>query len=764
MEKKYNHKDHEQKIYSLWEQSDSFKPNSDPLAETFTIIMPPPNANDPLHVGHAMFVAIEDIMIRYNRMLGKASLWVPGTDHAGIETQFVFEKKLAKQKQSRFDFDRKTLYQKIWNYVQENSDTAVTQIKQLGASADWSRFKFMLDPDIVDTVLHTFQQMASDNLVYRDLRLVNYCTHCGTAFSDLEVVYQDQTTPLYYIRYRQKNDPNKFIVIATTRPEPIFADTHIAVHPDNPQTKALINTQVLNPLTDAPMEVIADDFVDPDFGTGIVKLTPAHDHNDFEVAKRHNLPLNQAIDQQGKIMAVGGEFAGMKVKAAREAVVKKLEEKGLIEKVDFKYQNRVNSCYRCGRPLEPIPMAQFFIKVKPLVTPIIETLDQKQLKVIGAGHNKILRHWLENLKDWNISRQIVWGIQMPVWYEISDKTQATSNKKIQVTFINQQKETIRGLIGELLHDYSLEDIRSGLQSLQAPVDAKYIISLESPGENYLQETDTFDTWFSSAQWPFSTLLNTQSGDFDRFYPTQVMETGYDILPFWVMRMLMMGYYKTNTLPFSTVYMHGLIRDPNGQKMSKSKGNVINPLDVVDEYGADALRMALVIRSSAGLDKNVGIADFKAMRNLTNKIWNATRFVINANYQAKTDSSKIPTLSTNIQTDTLSDTKPNFTDYLNVISQDITKELDDYRIGNAAELVYNYFWHWYCDECIELNKQGYLSKSDLFTGLVVFLKLLHPFVPFVTETLYQHLKSNTVDPHLKKLVNQPLLISSSWPTK
>jgi len=745
MEKQYKHSDHEQKIYSLWAEADAFKPRQEKDAETFTIVMPPPNANDPLHVGHAMFVTLEDILIRYQRMLGKAALWIPGTDHAGIETQFVFEKKLAKKKQSRFDFDRETLFQMIWEYVQENSDTAVDQIKQLGASADWSRFKFMLDEDIVNTVLETFQKMVDADLVYRDLRIVNYCTHCGTAFSELEVNHVEQTTKLYYIKYPKQDNPKEFITIATTRPEPIFVDTHLAVHPDNPKTKSLIGTKVLNPLTDEPMEIMADTFVDPEFGTGIVKLTPAHDPADFEVAQRHKLPIIQAIDTFGKIVKDAPKYAGMKVKQAREAAVEELEAKGLIEKVDDKYVNRIGTCYRCSRVLEPLTLSQFFIKVEPLTQPILKALKNNEIKVHGAGHDKILRHWLENLKDWNISRQIVWGIRMPVWYQIGkDK-----NQSITITFIDSNKEIVRGQIGKLLEKYSFEEIKNGLQSLQAPVESTYVVSRQSPGKDYLQETDTFDTWFSSAQWPFSTLLNNQPGDFERFYPTQVMETGYDILPFWVMRMLMVGTFVTGKLPFSTIYMHGLIRDQKGLKMSKSKGNVINPLEVVKEYGADALRMALVIRSTPGLDKNVGRADFKANRNLTNKIWNASRFII-LNLDSDNDDSD-------------SSYEKHYYQELEQSVLEITRQLDGYKLGLAAETAYTQFWHWFCDQQIEAHKEAKLSTRALLEGLVTFLKLLHPFIPFVTEAVYQSLKNEVVDPKLADLLQENLLIKATWPT-
>lgn len=786
MDSRYDHTTLEEQTYQLWQENQVFNPDNpqQPYQQAvesgetssldkekkFTIMMPPPNANDPLHIGHAMFLTIEDIMIRFHRMLGYDTLWLPGTDHAGIETQFVFEKKLKQKKQSRFQFDRETLFKMIWDYVQENSDVAVDQMKKIGASADWSRFVFMLDPKNVDVVLDTFLTLNKKGLVYRDLRLVNFCVHCGTAFSDLEIEHVDQTTPLYYVKYLLVDDPTQSISVATVRPEPIWADTHLAVHPKNPKTKHLIGKQVLNPLTDQPMTIIADDFVDPEFGTGIVKLTPAHDPNDFDVAKKHHLPINIAITTHGRIADGGGEFAGMKVAAARQAVVAKLEAKNLIEKIDTKYQNRAGVCYRCKHIIEPLPLPQFFISVKPLTKPILADLTAGKFVVHGAGHDKILKHWLENLKDWNISRQIVWGIRMPIWYNVNE------NPGIQVTFLDQNKEKITGQLGELLNTHTLATITAGLQELHAPVEATYQVSLTRPSDDFIQETDTFDTWFSSSQWPFSTLkaLDLKQTDqldqasigssstaqtdsnFNRFYPTQVMETGYDILPFWVMRMLMMGNFATGELPFSTVYLHGLARDQNGQKMSKSKGNVINPLEIISKYGADALRMALVIRSSAGLDKSVGEADFKAMRNLGNKIWNASRFVT---LLLEEDQQKTSLKNENATKEDLAKNDATFITKLNELVTNLTQQLNDNKIGLAAETIYNEFWHWFCDESIEQAKAGKLSKKVLLTGLTTLLQLLHPFVPFVTEAVWQSFKSQG----LISEDTSSVLALNPWPT-
>ncbi|MBU0576065.1 valine--tRNA ligase [Patescibacteria group bacterium] len=757
MDKRYQHQDHEQKIYDLWQKNNAFNPDSENqpakqpryknknAPKPFCILLPPPNANDPLHVGHAMYV-VEDVLIRYHRMLGDDTLWLPGTDHAGIETQFVFEKKLQKENKSRFDFDRQTLYQMIWDYVQKNSDVAVDQLKKLGFSLDWSRFKFMLDEDIVKIVVQTFQELAEKNLVYRDMKLVNYCTHCGTGFSELEIDHVEKKAPLYYIKYGP-------LTLATTRPETKFGDTAVAVHPDDKRYQKYVGQEieVEDLMGNFKLKVIADEYVDPKFGTGVVKITPAHDFNDFEVWQRHQdeilnpkdeIPgLKQVIDYRGHMTALAGPYEGMYLQKARQEVVKDLQKKGLLVKVDENYQHSISTCYRCDTIIEPLPLPQFFIKVKSLTQKALQALDEGKVKIHGAGHDKILHHWLKNLKDWNISRQIVWGIRMPVWY-------STDHPDIHVVFLDKNNKRIEGALNEFLDryegKYALKDIAGGLQELRAPIQAQYIISPASPGENYLQETDTFDTWFSSAQWPYTTLMTNQLNDFDRFYPTSVMETGYDILPFWVMRMLMMGLYKTNDVPFRDVYLHGLIRDTKGQKMSKSKNNTIDPLEVIDQYGADALRMALVIRSSAGLDKSVGEGDFIAARNLTNKLWNAARFILlnGAEVSNSTKSGK-----------ETQDKK--YLEKLESITQEITQQLNDFKIGLAAETLYNEFWHWFCDECIEKSKTGKISQPALVQGLSTFLKLFHPFMPFITETIWQTLQREKLIVVGDQPLSQPL---------
>lgn len=742
MEKSYNAQTYEDQMYQKWEESGAFSPIDNPKAQPFTIIMPPPNANDPLHIGHAMFVTIEDILTRFHRMRGDATLWLPGVDHAGIETQYVYEKKLKKEGKSRFDFDRETLYQNIWNYVQENADVAKNQLKKIGASADWTRFTFTLDLKVVELVLNTFFELHKRGMIYRDLRLINYCTRCGTGYSDLEANHEVRKDPFVFIKYGP-------FTIGTVRPETKFRDTALAVNPNDKRYKNHIGKTyeipgLLGPIT---MTVIPDPEVDPEFGTGIMKVTPAHDFHDFELGKTHNLPITPIIDFKGKMdfswylndpkfssqpekyQDRAKQYHGLHVSKARPLMIEHLREDGLLERIDESYEHTVTTCYRCGSLLEPLPLPQFFLKVESMTKKALTALKQKKVTIHGPGYDKILTHWLKNLKDWNISRQIVWGIRIPVWYSIKE------NPSLIVTFLTKDKELQTGTVDMLLSKHSLQEIQSGLQSLKAPIDATFTLSVSSPGEEYLQETDTFDTWFSSGQWPFATLKVNHPQDFERFYPTQVMETAYDILVFWVMRMLMMGMEMTGNVPFEHVYLHGLVRDEKGQKMSKSKGNVINPISVIEKYGADALRMALVMSTTAGKDSNTGEEKIRGMRNFTNKIWNAARFI---------------QMNTKDGLESLGEKDTQFETHLDEVVKTITNQLKTLKIGLAAETVYQEFWHWFCDEAIEQQKKGEISHQALTKGLKTFLILLHPFVPFVTETVWE------------KLGSQSLLITEPWP--
>jgi valyl-tRNA synthetase len=682
MEKNYDHTQFEDALYKKWEESGVFTPpTGEELKKSgqkpFTIIMPPPNASDPMHIGNAMGVVVEDIFIRYHRMKGEAALWVPGTDHAGIETQYVFEKRLSKEGKSRFDFDRETLYKMIWEYVQGNINVVLSQMKKIGASADWSRVKFTLDKDIVKEVITAFKKLHEDGLIYRAEKLVNYCTKCGTTYSELEVEHEDREDKLYTIDYG-------LLKVATTRPETMLGDTAVAVNPKDKRFSNLIGKTIMVPLTNREIPIVGDEMVDIKFGTGAVKITPAHDPNDWEVGVRHHLPIITVIGTNGKMTEEAGEYAGLSVSACREKVISDLGEK----LTDIKpYLHNVGVCYRCHRAIEPLPIKQFFIKVKPLAEKALAALDSKETKILGAGRDKILRHWLNNLRDWNISRQIVWGIRIPVWYKDESKTD-------------------------------------------------FIVSETSPGDGYIQETDTFDTWFSSGQWPVVTLKTNRPGDFDAYYPTDVMETGYDILPFWVMRMMMLSIYLTGKSPFKQVYLHGLVRDEKGQKMSKSKGNAINPLYLCEKYGTDSLRMALVMSTTAGQDSNTGENKVRGMRNFGNKIWNAGRFVVEKSKEDVVVNGKMD---------------GEFVSKLSEVVTEVSKLLDDLKVGLASETIYSEFWHWFCDEAIEMNKQKMISDEVLKNGYKTMLILLHPFVPFVTEAVWHEM-----------FVDEGMLISYPWP--
>lgn len=713
MDPQYDHKKFESEIYKKWESAGAFKASK--TGAPYTILMPPPNANASLHAGHAMYT-VDDILIRYKRMNGFSALWIPGMDHAGFETQFVYEKELAKEDKSRMDFDRETLYKNIFDFVKGNSGLIFEQFKRLGFSADWDRSVFTLDENVISRVFETFQKMESENLVYRDDYIVNYCVHDGTSLAELEVKHLDRIDSLYYIKYLTL-DKKDYIVVATTRPEPIFVDTHLAVNPADKKNKHLIGTKVLNPLTDAEMEIIGDEFVDPEFGTGIVKLTPAHDANDYAVAKKNNLPIISAIDWFGRVRDNGGKYAGMKVKAAREEVLKDLEAKGLIDHIDKNYNHSVLTCYKCGHDLEPMTTPNWFIKVEKLKEKVKEVVEKDEINFYPKKFKRHMLSWLDIMHDWPISRQIVWGIQIPVWYSVDD------NPDLQVSFISKSGDKKFGKVS----DFDFEEVERGLQSVRAQANAKYVVSKNKPDGKYLPETDTFDTWFSSGQWPMVTL---KDNEFETRFPTDLMATLSDILKFWVSRMILFSLYLKDKIPFKDVYLWSMVADSKGVKMSKSKGNVVNPLDFVDKYGADSLRMSLLYGSPAGGKVILSEEKVRGMRNFSNKIWNAARFIKDFN------------------SDTAKDTK--FEERINNIIEEVTKHLDKYDLNRASEILYEEFWHWFCDQVIEDAKQGKIGKEDLNWGLKIFLKLLHPFMPFVTEATWQQSGFDG------------LLITAEWP--
>ncbi|MGI5840875.1 MAG: valine--tRNA ligase [Patescibacteria group bacterium] len=753
MEKSYNPSS-EADIYQLWLDKKAFTPtvpknpkDARVKKEPFTVILPPPNANNPLHAGHALYT-VEDIMVRFHRMLGDPTLWLPGTDHAGIETQFVFEKHLQKQGKSRFDYDRQTLFKLISRFVDENRGIAIDQMKRLGFSLDWTRLKFTLDEDHNQRIFAVFKKMNQDGLVYRDEKIVNYCTFCGTAFSNLEVVHKTIDSSLWYLKYGP-------LSVATTRPETMLGDTAVAVNPHDTRYKNLIGKTLKLPLVGRNIPVIADETVDPKFGTGAVKVTPSHSPEDYDMGKRHNLEFVRIFDYDGKSNGnVPQKYQGLYPQQVRKEVLSDLEKQGLLVKTE-KYSHEVGHCYKCGRPIEPITAPQWFVRIDPLSQPAIKAVTEDRVKIFPRRFKKTFITWMENIKDWPISRQIVWGHRIPIWYNLDE------NPQIRLSFLDNNGQIINANWSDVSRRF--EEVKKGLQTLIAPVDAKYYLSESEAGESgphVLQETDTFDTWFSSGQWPYSTLGwnpdGNHSPDFQYFYPTTVLDTMWDILFFWVARMIMMGLYATGDIPFKVAHMHSRVLDAKGQKMSKSKGNVIDPVTIATEYGADALRMALVYGVAPASDVALSEDKIRAQRNFVNKIWNASRFILMLSDRSKQQNPKfVPT--PHMELSSLSAPDKQIIRRLNEIILSTTKNLNLYRFGQASEDIYQFFWHEFCDLYIESAKnRGEAAIPVLITVLISSLKLLHPFMPYITETLYQNLKNEFK-------LEEDLLATSSWPS-
>lgn len=738
MEKVFEHQKVGAGIYKKWEASGAFKPLDSARGKPFTILMPPPNANASLHAGHGMYT-IDDILVRWKRMQGYGAEWIPGRDHAGFETQFVYEKQLAKEGKSRLDFDRQTLYDNIAKFVEDNSGLIYEQFRRLGFSADWSRSVFTLDPQVLSTVFATFTRMVKENLVYRSDYLVQYCPYCGTSLAELEINHSEREDKLYYMKYGP-------LTVATVRPETMFGDTALAVHPKDKRYTQYIGTQVKLPLTSRMIPVIADSMVDMAFGTGVVKITPAHDQNDFEAGKRHSLPIMRVIDQTGRMTLPADvtvpEINGMKVRAAREKTIEELQKIGAMEKIDEHYLHSVTVCYKCGRDMEPMTVPNWYIKVESLKPPVVAAIKAKKTKFFPKKFEKQILDWMKIMHDWPISRQVAWGIRIPAWYSTIE------NKDLYVTFLDKNKKPVSGEIGELLTTYSLAEIETGLQTLSAPIDAKYTVSATKPGEGYLQETDTFDTWFSSGQWPLVTL---KEDEYASRYPTDVMATMSDILNIWVSRMMMFGLYARKEVPFKNVYLWSTVTDGKGQKMSKSKGNVIDPIDLVDKYGADAFRMALLFGNGEGGKVPLSEDKVRAMRNFANKIWNMARFLqmmeLKAGIKVSMDQ------YTNAPTGGKEDKE--ILKQLEGVIKKMTTLLTKFRFAEAADLIYEFLWHTVADVYIEQVKERTdqeVALSVLRRVLLTGLKLLHPFMPFVTEAIWQEF------PNLR----EKQLMSAKWP--
>ncbi len=692
--KPYNPKETESRIYKLWEESGFFQPDNlfatrgALHATPFTIIMPPTNANGSLHAGHALVMTIEDIMIRYKRMRGYKTLWLPGLDHAGFETQVVYEKQLEKEGRSRFEIEPKALYKEILDFTLENIKNIKNQIRSMGASCDWSREKFTLDPQIVKTVYSTFKKLSDDNLLYRGKKIVNWCPKHRTSFSDLEITDVEKVESFYYLKYGP-------FTIATSRPETKFGDKYVVMHPDDKRYEKYkdgqkIDLEWINGRITAT--VIKDEAIDMDFGTGVMTITPWHDATDFEIAERHGLDKEQVIDEGGKLLPIAGEFAGEHILKARAKIVAKLQSKGLVEKIDEKYKHVIRTCYKCGTTIEPQIKSQWFIKMKPLAGNALEKIRAKEIRYIPEQYEKISTHWLENILDWNISRQIVWGIPIPA--KICDKC-----------------------------DKGFVDLDNSIHNCP---ECKSVLR---------KDADTFDTWFSSGQWPFATLGFPDSSDFKDFFPTDVLETAGEIIFFWVSRMIMLSLYVTGKVPFKTVYLHGLVLDGKGQKMSKSKGNVINPLDLTEKYGTDALRIGLVVGNTPGTSLSLSEDKIRAYKNFANKIWNIARFVLE-NTAGETLEGSFT--ERNKFDETLRAER-------RAILEDVTADMDNFRFYLAAEKLYHYSWHTLADKIIEESKQIFISGTNeektrrrqfLLHTLDELLKVLHPFMPFVTEEIWQ----------------------------
>lgn len=708
-------------IYQKWLESGFFNPDvciekgvTRADAEKFSIVLPPPNVTGTLHIGHASMLAIEDIMVRYNRMLGKRTLWLPGTDHAAIATQTKVEKELQKDKIRKQDLGREEFLKRVDAFAQESHDTIVGQVKKMGSSVDWSREAFTLDKPRAHAVFTAFKNMYDDGLIYRGDKIVNWDPKGQTVISDDEIIPVEETTKFYYLKYGP-------FTIGTTRPETKFGDKYVVMHPDDARYAEYkhgdsVTVEWINgPIT---ATIIKDTAIDMEFGTGVMTITPWHDRTDFDIAERHNLDKEQIIDNFGKLLPIAGEFAGMKISDAREKIIAKLAAKGLVEKIDEKYVHSVNTAERSGGVLEPQIMRQWFIAVnkqfpikhsnlKGIKTGDMVTLKQLMQTVVETGEiniipnrfNAVYYNWIKNLHDWCISRQIWYGHRIPVWYK----------------------------------------------------DGEMQVSETSPGAGWEQDPDTLDTWFSSGLWTFSTLgWPEKTKDFLDYHPTTVLETGYDIIFFWVARMILMTTYNVGEIPFETVYMHGLVRDAKGQKMSKSIGNIIDPLDMIAKYGADAVRLSLIIGTGPGNDTKMSEDKIRAYKKFSNKIWNATRFVLE-----------------NIKAENLTDAPVYTADDAKIIADlqtaltEIDGDMKNFRFYLAGEKLYHYFWHTFADVVIEQSKSALLGTDEqvkiskqnmLYNVLVATLKALHPFMPFVTEEIWQHLPKK----------DSELLLVSKWP--
>lgn len=681
--KAYEPNQYEPDIYALWEKSGAFKPNDTKKGPEYTIVMPPPNANGNLHIGHGLTIALEDILTRYHRLKGDDTWYIPGADHAGFETWVVYERYLESQGKTRFDYSRDELYEQVWNFVHEQRGNMELQLRSLGASCDWDSLTFTLDNKVVDTVYSTFKKMWDDGLVYRGEKLVNFCTKHQTAFADIEVTHKDEPGKLWRIAYplEEPTDEVSELIVSTTRPETLFGDTAVAVNPKDKRYENLIGKKVKLPLTNRLIPIIADEHADMEYGTGVVKITPAHDPNDYEVGQRHNLPMITVIGFDGNMTpAAGDDYKGLTTEECRKKVLQDLIDQGL-SRGEEEITHSVGHCYKCDTVIEPLLKEQWFVNLEPLAKRAIEALEAGKIKFHPANKKKVLINYLKNLRDWNISRQIPWGIPIPAFVNVDDP-----KDWIYDTRVNEE-------------------------------------TIKVNGKTYRRDNDTFDTWFSSGQWPYIT-----TSDMPHHYPTSVMETGADLLFQWVGRMIMLGLYITDDIPFKDVYMHGMVLDEKGQKMSKSKGNVINPMEIVSQYGSDALRLGLIASRSAGVNQAFSTSKVIASRNLCNKLWNISRLIQQIVDENPTDDSTVE----------LKNYGENWICHqINQANREVQKMLDHYRFAEAGDLLYDLIWNKYADWFLESQKL-WKNTNLLKSTLEQILTMLHPFAPFVTETIWQNL--------------------------
>lgn len=694
--KLYDPKEFEDRIYKYWNDNGCFRAEIDREKKPYTIVIPPPNITGQLHMGHALDETLQDILIRWKRMSGYSALWLPGTDHAAIATEAKIVEAMRKEGVSKEDLGREGFMERAWAWKEKYGGRIVEQLKKLGSSCDWSRERFTMDEGCSKAVKEAFVNYYEKGLIYRGERIINWCPHCRTSLSDAEVEYEDQAGHFWHLRY-QLADGSGYLELATTRPETLLGDTAVAVNPNDERYKHLVGKMLILPIVHREIPIVADEYVEMDFGTGVVKITPAHDPNDFEVGLRHNLPVINVMTDDAKITEDYPAYAGMDRYEARKAIVADLEKEGALVKIED-YSHNVGTCYRCGTTVEPKVSTQWFVKMKPLAGPAISAVKNGETKFVPERFEKIYFHWLENIRDWCISRQIWWGHQIPAFYcdECGEMTVTKEN------------------------------------SAACP----------KCGKKMRQDPDTLDTWFSSALWPFSTLgWPDKTEDFDYFYPTNTLVTGYDIIPFWVMRMMFSGLEYTGQVPFDTVLIHGLVRDEQGRKMSKSLGNGIDPLEVIDKYGADALRFMLANGNSPGNDMRYIDEKVKSARNFANKLWNASRFIMmnlpdgfineglpeNLNLEDKWVISKF-----------------------NTLAKEVNENLDKFELGVAVSKLYDFIWDVYCDWYIELTKpriqEGGETKNIAQAVLVWvmegMLKLLHPFMPYITEEIWQVLTNES----------------------